>query len=262
MRKAFLPLLPLSLCLSWTDARAAGPEEEGLVVAREADRRDSGWGDYEARMEMTLRDRHGKQSARLMRVRFLEVEGDGDKSLGSFLEPVDIRGTALLTFSHKKESDDQWLYLPALKRVKRIASDDKSGAFMGSEFAYEDVSSQEVEKYRYKLLPDETLDGEPCFVLERVPVSSWSGYTRQVAWIDKSEYRLRKVDYYDRKSSLLKTLTQSAFTKEAGRFWKPGEMRMSNHQTGKSTLIRWSGYAFGIGLKDSDFTQERLKRTR
>jgi len=147
-------------------APAETPEEKGLAIAQEAERRDLGWESSEATMEMILRNRHGQESTREMRSRSLEVADDGDKSLIIFDHPRDVRGTALLTFSHKTGDDDQWLYLPALKRVKRIASSNKSGPFMGSEFAYEDISSQEVEKYTYKYLRD-----EPCGELASSPAS-------------------------------------------------------------------------------------------
>lgn len=241
---------------------AETPQEKGLAIAREADRRDEGFGDYTARMEMILRNRQGEESVRRVRLSNLEVKGDGDKSLSIFDEPADIKGTALLTFTHKAGSDDQWLYLPALKRVKRIASDNKSGPFMGSEFAYEDIASQEVEKYTYKYLRDETYEGKPCFVSERYPVDKHSGYTRQVLWIDQAEYRPWKIDFYDRKASLLKTLVWRGYRQYLGKYWRADEMFMQNHQSGKSTLLKWSDYKFRVGLKDADFNEASLNRAR
>ncbi len=134
-------------------------KEKGLAIATEADLRNQGFGDSTADMLMTLRNKHGQESTRQIRARTLEVKDDGDKSLSIFDTPRDVKGTAFLTFSHKRGDDDQWLYLPALKRVKRISSRNKSGSFMGSEFAYEDIASQEIEKYSYKYLRDETMKG-------------------------------------------------------------------------------------------------------
>jgi Outer membrane lipoprotein-sorting protein len=260
MKKPWLPLLSLPLGLLPPDARTETVEEKGLAIAQEADRRDSGWGDARVGLRMVLRNRHGQESVRQLDVSFLEVPQDGDKTFGYFHDPADVKGTALLTYSHKAEVDDQWLYLPALKRVKRIASADKSGAFMGSEFAYEDLSSQEVEKYTYKYVKDEAVDGEDCFVIERYPVARYSGYTRQVVWIDKEAYRTRKIDYYDRKGSLLKTLTFTNYTLHLERYWRAEDMLMENHQTGKSTVLKWRGFRFQEGLKESDFSQEALRR--
>ncbi|MDO8704180.1 MAG: outer membrane lipoprotein-sorting protein [Sulfuricaulis sp.] len=241
---------------------AETPQEKGLAIAREADRRDEGFGDYAARMEMILRNRQGEESARRLRISALEVKGDGDKSLSIFDEPADIKGTALLTFTHKTGADDQWLYLPALKRVKRIASDNKSGPFMGSEFAYEDIASQEVEKYTYKHLRDETHEGKPCFVIERYPVDKHSGYTRQVVWIDQAEYRPWKIDFHDRKDSLLKTLVWRGYRQYLAKYWRADEMFMQNHQSGKSTLLKWSDYKFRAGLRAADFNEASLSRAR
>ena len=103
------------------------------------DRRDNGFKDFKVDMEMILRNRHGQESKRVIRLKTLEDPGDGDKSMSIFDEPRDVKGTAFLSYTHKSGSDDQWLYLPALRRVKRIASDNKSGSFMGSEFAFEDI---------------------------------------------------------------------------------------------------------------------------
>jgi outer membrane lipoprotein-sorting protein len=253
----------LSLSLLQAVVMAESPEEKGLAIAQEADRRDTGFGDITANMRMILKNKHGQKSERKIRTRTLEVNDDGDKGLSIFDTPKDVKGTAFLNFTHKVGDDDQWLYLPALKRVKRISSRNKSGSFMGSEFAYEDISSQEVEKYTYKWIRDEVYDGNECFVIERYPIDKKnSGYTRQVVWIDTSEYREWKVEYYDRKKSLLKTLANKRYKKYLDKYWRPDEMNMVNHQTGKSTKLVMSSYKFQTGLTDKDFNKNSLKRAR
>lgn len=252
------PLLSLLLL----SAYAATPEERGLEIAIEVDRRDTGWGDQQADLKMILRNRQGEESTREIRTRTLEVEGDGDKGLTIFDHPADVKGTAFLSFTHATTPDDQWLYLPALKRVKRIASANKSGPFMGSEFAYEDITSQEVEKYEYKYLRDETIDGRDTWVIERYPQYEHSGYTRQVVWIDKEIYHPLKVEFYDRKQALLKTLTHKNYRKYLDKYWRAEEMLMENHQTGKSTTLIWANYQFATGLTDRDFDRNSLKRVR
>jgi hypothetical protein len=261
MRRSIWPILLLAL-LPLEAPLAETAEEKGLAIAVEADRRDTGWGDGRAEMRMILRNRHGDESVREIRTRFLEVEGDGDKSLTIFDTPRDVKGTAFLSFTHATDPDDQWLFLPALKRVKRISSANKSGPFMGSEFAYEDLTSQEVAKYDYKWLRDEEIDGRAAFVIERYPRYEHSGYTRQVAWIDAERYQPLKVEYYDRKDSLLKTLTLSEYEQHLGKYWRANRMHMVNHQTGKSTLLEWSGYRLRAGLDEADFDQNALKRVR
>lgn len=255
-------LLSVVICLIGFAAQAETPEDKGLAIATEADRRDEGFTDYRASMSMLLRNKQGEESQRYMDTRVLEVTDDGDKTLIVFNQPRDVKGTALLTFSHKTGDDDQWLYLPALKRVKRIASRNKSGPFMGSEFAFEDLSSQEIEKYTYKYIRDEVLDEQDMFVFERYPVDKNSGYSRQLVWLDKAEYHTFRVEFYDRKKSLLKTLVFRGYQQYLDQYWRAEEMFMENHQTGKSTLLGWEGYQFRTGLKDGDFTRNSLKRAR
>ena len=237
-------------------------EAKGLAIAVEADKRDAGFGNLTAEMEMTLKNRHGQESVRRLRIKTLEVPGDGDKSMSIFDNPRDVKGTAFLSFTHKTEPDDQWLYLPALKRVKRISSSNKSGSFMGSEFAYEDIASQEVEKYTYKYLRDEVCEGEDCFVMERYPVDLNSGYTRMVLWIDKTHYRTRRIEYFDRKNSALKTLVFKDYKLYLDKYWRADSMQMENLQTGKSTRLKWKDYRFRTGLRSSDFNKNALKRAR
>ena len=245
-----------------TEAAAESTMARGLAIAVEADKRETGFIDVTAAMKMELRNKQGDTSVRDIRIKTLEVIGDGDKSLSIFDEPADVKGTAFLTYSHALKPDEQWLYLPALKRVKRINSKNKSGPFMGSEFAYEDIASQEVEKYTYKYLRDETLNGIDCFVIERYPAYEHSGYTRQVAWLNKAEYRPEKIIFYDRKNALLKTLVYENYQQYLNQYWRADSMQMQNHQTGKSTTLSWNNYKFKTGLGDKNFSRNSLKRAK
>lgn len=249
---SFLPL-PLS---------AETPAEKGLAIALETERRDTGFGNYTTEATMRLRDLQGGESTRNFRMDLLEVIGDGDKTLTVFAQPPDVAGTAMLTFAHGLEPDDQWIYFPSLKRVKRIAAKNKSGPFMGSEFAYEDLGSWEVKKYTYRYLRDEVLDGHDCYVVENTPAYEYSGYTRQEEWVDKAIYQPRKIVYYDRKNALLKTLTFNDYQQYLGQYWRANDMLMHNHQTGKSTRMVWQAYRFRVNLSEQDFTQNALARER
>ena len=192
----------------------------------------------------------------------LEVIGDGDKSLIIFDTPRDIKGTAFLSFTHALVPDDQWLYLPALKRVKRISSSNKSGPFLGSEYAFEDLTSFEVPKFKYKYLREEALDDRAALVIEFYPQYQHSGYTREIVWVDKERYIPLKIDYYDRKNALLKTLVYKGYRQYLEQFWRADQMLMSNHQTGKSTNLLWQNYQFKTDLSDRDFDRNSLKRAR
>ena len=241
---------------------AQSPEAKGLEIAKAADQYDQGFNSSQTKLTMILTNKQGQESRREIRVKTLEVEGDGDKSLSIFDTPRDVKGTAFLSFTHATKPDDQWLYLPALKRVKRISSANKSGPFMGSEFAYEDLTSQEIDKYSYKWLRDESLDGRDAMVIERYPAYKHSGYTRQVVWVDREMWQPLKVEYFDRKNAPLKTLVASEHTQYLGRYWRPGRMSMVNHQTGKSTDLEWKDYQFENGFTDRDFDRNSLKRAR
>lgn len=243
-------------------AGAASPEETGLKIAKEAYDRDKGFGNFTANQTMVLRNKQGRESRRELRIKVLEVEGSGNKSLFVFDRPRSVKGTAFLIHAHKKKADDQWLYLPALKRVKRISSSNRSGSFMGSEFSYEDLGAQEVEKYKYKYLRDEACGKLTCTVVEQMPTAKRSAYRRQIVWRDKTELRAWKVAYYDRRNSHLKTLTFAKYKRHLDRFWRAGEMTMVNHLNGKSTVMLWSDYKFGTDVTEREFTRTGLKRVR
>jgi len=236
----------------------AQESNKGLWVAQQIDKQDTGFVNQTANVDMILLNKQGQKSTRQMKIKTLEIKNDGDKSLTIFNTPKDVKGTSFLSFSHTSGPDDQWLYLPALKRVKRISSNNKSGPFMGSQFAYEDISSQEVNKYTYKYLRAET-DGHR---IERYPVDKRSGYTKQIVWVKSSNWTVQKVEFFDRKESLLKTLNYVGYKKYTNGKWRPAEMKMLNHQSGKSTSLVWSEYKFNQMISDRDFNKNALKRLR
>jgi predicted RND superfamily exporter protein/outer membrane lipoprotein-sorting protein len=238
-------------------------ERRGFEVAARSDRSDRGFGDSEVGLTMVLRNSAGKESTRTLAITTLEIpdENLGDKSLVVFDSPKDIKGTALLSHARILEPDDQWLYLPALARVKRIASANKSGPFVGSEFAFEDFTALELNKYDYVWVREEEVDGMLMDVVERRPRHESSGYSRQLSWVDQDVFQVRRVEFYDRKGDLLKTLELTDYRQYDG-IWRSHRMEMVNHQTGKSTDLIYSDYRFGVGLDDGDFDRGRLTRLR
>jgi len=243
---------------------AATDEERGFEVAARSDRSDRGFGDSKVELKMVLRNVAGQEATRTLRIATLEVpdEDVGDKSVVIFKSPKDIDGTALLSHAKILEPDDQWLYLPALKRVKRISSANKSGPFVGSEFAFEDFTSLELNKYSYRYLREETVDGMKMDVVERIPRYENSGYTSQTAWTDQDIFQVRRVDFFDRKGALLKTLLLEDYREYPGGIWRAHTLKMANHLTGKSTDLIYSDYTFKTGLSDGDFVKGMLKRIR
>lgn len=245
MMVIFRLLLACLVLWSWAAARVLA-DGRGWEIAREADRRDQGWGNFRADLIMELRNREGERSRRAMRSLNLEGREDGDKSLLIFQSPADVRGTKFLSFAHRRGDDDQWLYLPALGRVKRISAANKGGAFMGSEFSYEDMAAPVLEKYEYRYLGDGDFQGRPAFVVERRPRDPHSLYSRQISWIDQQYYIPWKIEYYNRRGKHLKTLVYGKYRRYLNRYWRPGRMWMVNRRTGKSTLLLWRGYRFRV----------------
>ena len=243
---------------------ATGHEHQpnGQSIMEEVDTLNSGWKDSEAQLRMLLKNKNGQVSERFLRIKSFEVVGDGDKSLSVFDEPKDVKGTAFLSHTHSLKPDDQWLYLPAIKRVKRIASANKSGPFVGSEFAYEDLSSFELEKYNFEWKKNEIKNDVTYNIVQAIPQYKYSGYTSLLLSIDRNIMRPIKITYFDRKGALLKTLTQHEFKQYLGTYWRPSRMEMINHQTGKSTTLLWKNWEFNKGLSDSDFNKTSLKRSR
>ena len=239
-------------------------EQKGFDIAARSDRSDRGFSDSIVELNMVLRNAAGKESKRTLKIKTFEIEDEnvGDKSLVIFDNPRDIKGTALLSHAQILDPDDQWLYLPALKRVKRISSTNKSGPFVGSEFAFEDFTSTELNKYSYKWLRSEACGEFTCDVVERYPRYENSGYTRQIAWIDQDVYQVRKLDFYDRKDALLKTLDFNDYREYEGGIWRSHTFNMINHQTGKSTELIYSDYEFKTGLSENDFVKGVLKRVK
>ena len=253
MKKIILALA----ILSTLGINAQSAEERGLGIAKAAEQADLGFNSSTVDLKMTLKNKNGQTSERDLTTKTLELTEDGDKSLIVFNSPKDVKGTATLTFTHKTVSDDQWLFLPSIKRVKRISSNNKSGPFVGSEFAYEDLSSQEIEKYTYNFLEEKG----GLLVVEQDPVDPKSGYTKRVVTYNKDKgYRIEKVDFYDRKGSLLKTLTYSDYNLYKNKFWRAGTFNMVNVQSNKETRLEFSNYNFEVNLADEDFSQAALKR--
>jgi hypothetical protein len=265
MNRINLLLLTLAMSVPVSSTlQATTPEETGFEIAARSDRSDRGFEDSRVQLRMILRNAAGQETTRELEITTLEMpdENIGDKSLVVFSTPRDIDGTALLSFARILEPDDQWLYLPALKRTKRISSSNKSGPFVGSEFAFEDFTSLELNKFSYRHLGSEACSDLTCDVVERLPLYENSGYQRQVVKIDQHDHQIREVVYYNRRGDLLKTLSLEDYREYGDGWWRAHLMKMVNHQTGKSTDLVYAGYEFGSGLTDSDFVKGRLARLR
>ena len=264
-RNKIVPVLMLALAAAFvSSANASSSDTEGFDIAARSDRSDVGFGDSEVQLRMVLRNAAGQESSRSLRISTLEKpdESVGDKSLVVFNTPRDIEGTALLSHARILDPDDQWLYLPALKRVKRISSSNKSGPFVGSEFAFEDFTAIELNKFDYRFIRSEQCGDFQCDVLERLPRYENSGYTKQIAWVDQTDFQIRKVEFYDRRGDLLKVLELQDYRLYDNGVWRAHKLVMVNVQTKKQTDFIYGDFEFGAGLSDKEFVKGRLSRLR
>lgn len=239
-------------------------DERALEVATRSDESDNGFVNSIAHLKMVLRNAQGQETLRSMEIRTLEREdaGVGDKSILLLSAPGDVKGTAFLSYAKLIEPDDQWIFLPALKRVKRIASVNKSGPFLGSEFAYEDFTSQEVGKYLYRYLEEEPCGDFTCDVIERTPLYEYSGYSKQIVWIDQTHAQFRKIAFYDRAGAHVKTLMLEDYRLYKERFWRAHRLEMANLRNGKSTTLLFESFTFDKALNKRGFTKGALPRLR
>jgi hypothetical protein len=243
---------------------ASVPTDKGFEIAARSDRTDLGFGESAVDLKMVLRNAAGQEATRSLRIATLEKvdESVGDKSLVVFNTPRDIEGTALLSHAKILDPDDQWLYLPALKRVKRISSSNKSGPFVGSEFAFEDFTAIELNKFDYTFAGVEDCGALQCDVLERLPRYKNSGYTKQIAWVDQTDFQIRKVEFYDRRGDLLKVLEMKDYREYDNGIWRSHLLSMTNVQTNKQTDLIYDTYDFNVDLSDGDFVKGRLDKLR
>jgi len=241
---------------------SADTSMSALDIVKRAEKNATGFSDMTNRVIMSLVDEDGNVSEREMVVKTIALGGGESRTLTLFTKPSREKGIALLTHSHKSDSDEQWLYLPASKRVKKIASSNVGSSFRGSEFTYEDISNQRRDNYRFDLVTTEACGVRTCFVIDRVPNFDESSYSRTRLYIDKEQYLLQKGEFFDKGNQLLKMMTISDYTMHANGVWKPGAILMKNRQNTKSTELRSLDLHFNIGLKEKDFTKLSLRKIR
>jgi hypothetical protein len=192
---------------------------------------------------------------------------DNRKLLIRFLEPADVAGTGFLAIEHADREDDNWLYLPALRRTRRIAGADKTDDFMGSEFTYEDLESEKLELHEYTLIGADTIDGIATWVVEAVATDPTkieeSGYGRRELWISQDHHVLIQAKYYDRDGAYVKRFTAGDVRQVPGTGkWRAYGMTMEDVQRGDRTELDVAEYRVDQGVPDSYFSERYLRRGR
>ena len=215
-------------------------------------------------IEMRLVDKTGKISTR--RIQTLVVEQDGlRKTITLFLEPASVRNTRFLTVENATRDDDQWIYLPALRKTKRIAASERGGSFMGSDFSYSDMSfsSESVDKSTHTVLREETVDGRDCYVVESVPKdASGSQYGKEISWVDKATWLTAKVEFYGEDGSTLKKVLTAEEYKRIDDRWIAAKISMSTVDTAHTTILAIKQVKYDIPINPAYFTPRFLESGR
>lgn len=218
-------------------------------------------------MEMvtTLKIYDQKNNMRTRKVSIASKKfGDVTKMIMKFVEPADVRGTAILVYDYEGKSDDMWIYMPALKKSRRIVSTEKGKNFMGSEFTNADMSKPNIDDFNYKILSSESLDGKNCFKIEATPktdeIRNENGFGKKITYIEKSNYLCHKIEYYDLNGKLSKTQIISEYKPVSDGKYFYYLMEMKNEQTGRKSVLTTDAFQVGSKLSESFFSPANLEK--
>lgn len=213
--------------------------------------------DTQGELTMTLINNRGEQRVRNLS-QFIKNDDKVEKKIMFFLSPADVRNTSFMNWSYTDgRADDQWIYLPALRRVRRISSDSKGDYFMGSDFTYDDLGDRHPNMDTHKILREETIDGKACYVVESVPKDANYMYSKTITWVMKDNFLGLKREFYDDRGRLLKTLSLKNYDRISG-FWTILEVEMHNVQRNHRTNMKFSNVKKNQGIPDSKFTERSM----
>ncbi len=218
-------------------------------------------------MQMILTDKRGKQRIRET-ISYRKYFGDEKRTVIHYLKPRNVKKTAFLTYDYPEanKDDDQWLYLPAMRKVRRISASDRGDYFLGTDFTYEDIKKESkvtLADYTRKTLREEDLNGNPVYVIEAIPTNDETakelGYGKVIQWVDKNIWMTRKSEFYDTRGKLLKT-TLFKDIKQVDTIWTAYSLEVDNHKTGHKTVFNFSNIVYDKGVRDDFFTQRAIRR--
>jgi outer membrane lipoprotein-sorting protein len=213
--------------------------------------------DTQGNLSMTLTNNRGEERVRTL-TQYIKDDGKVEKKIMYFLSHADVRNTSFMNWSYTDgRSDDQWIYLPALKRTRRISSDGKSDYFMGSDFTYDDLGDRHPNQDSHKLLREETIEGHACYVVESTPKEDDYMYSKTITWVMKDNFLGLKREFYDDRDRLLKVLSIKDFKKIDG-FWTILETEMHNVQRDHRTIMKFTDVKKNKGIPESRFTERSM----
>lgn len=230
------------------------------IMVRADDRPDGD--DRRSVMHMTLINKKGRTRERTI-LSYSKDYGEDTKTLMYFQEPADVKGTGFLAWEYEDASkdDDRWLYLPALKKVRRISGSSKNDYFMGSDFTYDDMGDRSVDEDTHRLLQEEAVEENLCWVVESIPKEDDYMYSKVIHWIRQDSYTAAKIEYYDRQGNLLKILTCPDVRKTQG-FWTVFQFKMDNIRENHQTVLEMEEIQYDTGIEENLFRVANLERGR
>lgn len=252
--------------LSVTTNQAFADDQKARTIMEQVDQRDDG-DNRSADLEMTLIDKSNNQRVRTIKSYTKDFDADTYTAL-FFIAPVDVKNTAFLTYDYadRQKDDDQWLYLPALRKSKRIASSDKSSSFMGSDFNYSDMTSINIDDYDFSLKKEIQVRGKPAWVIEAIPrspaVIQETGYRKSLLIVRKDIHFIVRAVYWPEKGDVLKYFdaTQLALIDN---IWTATEMTMTskrNKETVHKTVLKFTNVKYNQNIDKEMFTVRRIEK--
>lgn len=215
--------------------------------------------DQRTRVSMRLINPQGKKRRREMTLLRKNLGSDGEQRYYIYFHaPADVKGTAFMVWKYPTREDDRWIFIPAIKLVRRIAADDKRSSFVGSDFTHEDVSGREVDDETHSLLGEGTLDGRPVYRIESRPKAK-ADYARRLSWIDRQRNLPLKEEYYDARGELMRTFTADE-VREVDGHWTVTRRSMRDARSGHRTEVVYREVGYGVGLAEGLFSERYLRR--
>ncbi len=238
-------------------APALSAEMSAYDIVKKSEELTDQANDSTADMTMILMNDKGQKRERKLGAFVKKYGEDNSKSILFFESPADVKGTSFLVWTENKE-DKQWLYLPALQRVRQISASGKGESFMGTELTFFDMGSHDVDDYTFTMLGEESMDGEDCYMIEALPKKA-EFYSKINLWIRKGNFIPARADFYDPKGRYEK---QGTFTQVENiqNINTPTHIEMHNVQNNRTTIIELENVVYDTGLKDAMFTERYMKR--
>jgi len=258
-------LVAAAMAMAQAASAEAATAREILDRAKALDDTTRKWTDRTQNMALVIHDARGGERRRELRVYNRRFPDDEDKALSFFLSPPEVKGTGFLQWAHKRRDDDQWLYLPEFKRVRRITARLRDESFMGTDFSYRDLEilgeilDWSEDEAPTELTGEETIAETPCHVIELRPKHEGSSYGRIVLWMDRDKLIARRMDFFDLDGTKVKTLSMDGVT-DVGPIPTAHRLEMRNLKKGSRTLVELSDVRYDVGLSDDLFTQRHLER--